>query len=123
MVSGAKVVTGFTRSGRDWVAAAFLPRDPSTHGECATSGCAYPQDVFLGGVPLTRVLDPDDLEPGRFYQDFQANRLYLRDNPDRRQSVAPSGLAATAAPRSAPGRTSIPWQGAAARPLGPASRT
>ena len=82
VVSGARVVTGFTRSGRDWVAAAFLPRDPSTHGECATPGCAYPQDVFLGGVPLTRVLDPGDLVPGRFYQDFQANRLYLRDNPD-----------------------------------------
>ena len=95
VVSGAKVVTGFTRSGRDWVAAAFLPRDPSTHGECATSGCAYPQDVFLGGVPLTRVLDPDDLEPGRFYQDFQANRLYLRDNPEGRvveQAFAPSIL-------------------------------
>ena len=95
VVSGAKVVTGFTRSGRDWVAAAFLPRDPSTHGECATPGCAYPQDVFLGGVPLTRVLDPGDLEPGRFYQDFQANRLYLRDNPDGRvveQAFAPSIL-------------------------------
>jgi len=95
LVSGAKVVTGFTRSGRDWVAAAFLPRDPSTHGECATPGCAYPQDVFLGGVPLTRVLDLGDLEPGRFYQDFQANRLYLRDNPEGRvveQAFAPSIL-------------------------------
>ena len=95
VVSGAKVVTGFTRSGRDWVATAFLPRDPSIHGECATPGCAYPQDVFLGGVPLTRVLDPDDLEPGRFYQDFQANRLYLRDDPDGRvveQAYAPSIL-------------------------------
>jgi hypothetical protein len=93
VVSGAKVVTGFARSGRNWVAAAFLPRDPSTHGECATPGCAYPQDVFFGGVPLTRVLDLSDLGPGRFYQDFQTNRLYLRDNPDGRmveQAYAPS---------------------------------
>lgn len=95
VVSGAKVVTGFDRSGRDWVAAAFLPRDPSPHGECAIPGCAYSQDVFLGGVPLTRVLDPGDLGPGRFYQDFRTNRLYLRDNPDGRmveQAYAPSIL-------------------------------
>jgi Right handed beta helix region len=95
VVSGARVVTGFTRSGRDHVAAAFLPRDPSTHGECATPGCTYPQDVFLGGVPLTRVLDLDDLEAGRFYQDFRTNRLYLRDDPDGRvveQAHAPSIL-------------------------------
>lgn len=84
IVSGAKVVTGFSRSGQDWVAAAFLPRYPSTHGECASRGCAYPQDVFLDGVPLTRVLDPDDLGPGRFYADFQTNRLFLRDDPDGR---------------------------------------
>lgn len=45
-------------------------------------GCAYPQDVFLGGAPLTRVLDRDDLRPGRFYQDFRTNQLYLRDDPD-----------------------------------------
>jgi hypothetical protein len=95
VVSGAKVVTGFSRAGRDYVAAAFLPRNPSTHGECATRGCAYPQDVFLGGAPLTRVLDLDDLEAGRFYQDFGTNRLYLRDDPDGRlveQAHAPSIL-------------------------------
>jgi hypothetical protein len=95
VVSGAEVVTGFTRSGRNYVASAFLPPDPSTHGECATPGCAYPQDVFLGGAPLVRVLDLDDLGPGRFYQDFRANRLYLRDDPDGRvveQARAPSIL-------------------------------
>ena len=99
VVSGAKVVTGFTRSGRDHVAAAFLPRDPSTHGECATPGCAYPQDVFLGGAPLTRVLDLDDLEAGRFYQDFRTNRLHLRDDPDGQvveQALAPSILRSAA---------------------------
>jgi hypothetical protein len=95
VVSGAKVVTGFTRSGRDYVATAFLPPDPSTHGECATPGCVYPQDVFLGGAPLTRVLDPDDLQSGRFYQDFRRNRLYLRDDPAGRvveQAYTPSIL-------------------------------
>jgi Right handed beta helix region len=93
VLSGAKVVTGFTRSGANFVATAFLPTDPSTHGECSTPGCTFPQDVFLGGAPLTRVLDLDDLEPGRFYQDFRANRLYLRDDPERRvveQALAPS---------------------------------
>ena len=82
VLSGAEVVTGFTRSGQNFVASAFLPPQPSTHGECAIPGCAYPQDVFLGGVPLTRVLDLDDLEPGQFYQDFRSNRLYLRDDPE-----------------------------------------
>jgi hypothetical protein len=95
VVSGAKVVTGFTRSGRDHVTSAFLPHDPSTHGECATRGCAYPQDVFLGGVPLTRVLDLADLGTGRFYQDYRTNRLYLRDDPDGQvveQAYVPSIL-------------------------------
>ena len=82
VLSGAEVVTGFTRLGQNFVASAFLPPQPSTHGECAIPGCAYPQDVFLGGVPLTRVLDLDDLEPGQFYQDFRSNRLYLRDDPE-----------------------------------------
>ena len=94
MVSGARWSPCSTgRAGTGW------PRVPAPRPE-PTRGVRHPwlrhpQDVFLGGVPLTRVLDPGDLGPGRFYQDFRTNRLYLRDNPDGRiveQAYAPSIL-------------------------------
>lgn len=81
VLNGAKVITGFTQSGSNWIATGFLPSSPSTHGQCITDGCTYAQDIFFDGEPLTRVTDLADLAPGKFYEDFAANEIYLRDNP------------------------------------------
>jgi hypothetical protein len=93
VLNGSKVVTGFQQSGTNFVAPGFLPSAPSQHGECSTPGCTYAQDVFLDGLPLVRVTAISNLGPGKLYEDFGANRIYLRDNPNGRlveQAYAPA---------------------------------
>jgi Right handed beta helix region len=93
VLNGSKVINGFHQSGTDFVAPGFLPSSPDRHGECSTPGCTYAQDVFIDGVPLVRVSTIANLGPGKFYEDFSANRIYLRDNPDGRlveQAYAPA---------------------------------
>jgi parallel beta-helix repeat protein len=80
-LNGAKIITGFAASGGNYVATGFLPRAAGTEGYCERNGCNYPQDVFVDGVQLTRVLTMGALKSGAFYEDFGANKIYLRDDP------------------------------------------
>jgi nitrous oxidase accessory protein NosD len=84
VLNGSKVVTGFQYTGTAYVATGFLPSTPSTGpGSCwqGVQGCTYAQDVFLDGNPLRRVVSLADLTSGTFYEDFAANRIYLKDSP------------------------------------------
>jgi hypothetical protein len=93
VLSGAKVITGFTESGGRWSAAAFLPPETGTHGDCTAPGCTDQQDVFLAGQPLRRVLSADQVVPGTFYADHAANRVTLGEDPGGRiveQAFAPA---------------------------------
>jgi hypothetical protein len=86
VLDGAKVISGFSRSGPNFVATGFLPAGPDRTGFCGkqTPACNYTQDVFLDGTPLQRVLSPEELGTGRYFEDFGENRIYLRDDPSRR---------------------------------------
>jgi parallel beta-helix repeat protein len=77
-------VTGFRFTGGAYVAPGFLPSSPSNGpGTCwqGVQGCTYAQDVFLDSKPLRRVVSLAGLTTGAFYEDFGANRIYIKDNP------------------------------------------
>ncbi|MBV8116999.1 MAG: right-handed parallel beta-helix repeat-containing protein, partial [Candidatus Eremiobacteraeota bacterium] len=100
ILDGSKVVTGFVRSGSDFVAKGFLHGARLSSRNCIApnSGCDTPQDVFLDGKPLRRVTAIGALHKGTFYEDFAANRLWLRDDPRGRlveQAYAPALVAAS----------------------------
>lgn len=84
VLNGSRVVTGFRFTGFVYVASGFLPASPSTGpGTCwrGFQGCTSAQDVFLDSRPLRRVVSLTSLATGTYYEDFGANRIYLKDNP------------------------------------------
>ena len=88
-LSGAKTLGTWTASGQDWWATRLtgangsaLPDDPGDGLRCSTAGCRNPNDVYRDGAQLDRVMSQAALAPGRFYEDFAANRVYVRDNPN-----------------------------------------
>jgi hypothetical protein len=82
-LNGSKLLTSWTASGSDW----WAPRPAGASGQspnddrCAVSGCDNRHDVFYDGTALVRATSLAGLAPGKFYEDFAANRVYIRDNP------------------------------------------
>lgn len=102
MLSGAVVATGWTASGTNWYVNGVLPAaytDPN--GQCENNVanlCRKSEDVFRGSTQFVRVASLTDLGPGKFYPDYAANRVYVRDNPTtatmlvgRTRTALPSG--------------------------------
>jgi parallel beta-helix repeat protein len=84
VLSGARMVTGWERSGRIWSATGHLPTDPTAHGECLPGydGCRYAEAVFYDDHQLWRVGKRDDVAPGRFYEDYRAGAIWVGDDPN-----------------------------------------
>ena len=88
MLSGSQIVTGWVASGSNWYVDGALPPDypPNTTGiQCednVLNQCWRQEDLFRGSsTQLVRVGSVADLAPGKFYADYAANRIYVRDNP------------------------------------------
>jgi hypothetical protein len=87
IINGSLELTSWTQSGSDWWASraagtvASKPDDPGDGNRCAITGCENPNDVFYDGSPLVRVTSQGALATGRFYEDFAAGRVYIRDAP------------------------------------------
>jgi hypothetical protein len=87
IVSGSKVLSGFTASGSDYVATGFLPSAPSDNrGNCRSDHplCEQSQDVYLDGVRLENVASRTALAAGKVFLDYPNNKIYVRDNPTGR---------------------------------------
>jgi hypothetical protein len=86
VLNGSRVVGGWQHSGRSWSATGYLPTEPKVHGECVDGydGCGYAEAVFLDDRQLWRVTSRDELTPGRFYEDYAANAIWIADDPDGR---------------------------------------
>jgi Right handed beta helix region len=86
ILDGAKLISSFAASRGNFVAIGFLQggRLSSTNCLVAKSGCDTPQDVFLGGKPLTRVMSVGRLTTGTFYENFAHNQIWLHDDPRHR---------------------------------------
>jgi parallel beta-helix repeat protein len=98
VLDGSRVVGGWQRSGREWSATGYLPAEAKAHGECVQGygGCRYAEAVFLDDRQLWRVDSRDQLAPGRFYEDYGANAIWIADDPDGHLvEVARTGAAVT----------------------------
>jgi parallel beta-helix repeat protein len=86
VIDGSRILSGFRRSGAHWVADGYLPAQPTRRGVCRPAGytgCQYGEAVFFDQRPLWRVMRLGDLGPGKFYQDYGRNQVYLADDPTR----------------------------------------
>ena len=82
ILSGAKLLTSFTRQGSWWVASGQTQQGP-VHGECEpdSPGCAYPEDLFVDDVLLQHVTSLSALGPGTWFFDYAQDKIYLADDP------------------------------------------
>lgn len=102
VVTGAKVLTGWRRSGKArWTTSAFLPPRPGTHGVCRPGrrACAHAQDVFLDTRRLGRAGAVSSVTPGTAYADYRTNTITIGQDPRSHlveQAVAPSLVEGTA---------------------------
>ena len=103
VLSGARPLAALSRSGSYWVATAQTLQVGRAMGEApCRSGCPrcnYPEDLFLDDVPLLHVAKLSDLGPGKWHFDYEANQIYLWDDPTGRNvelSVTPKAFSGTA---------------------------
>lgn len=115
MLSGARVLTGWVASGANWyVSGALPPAYQDRNGQCENlthNLCHKFEDVFRGSTQLLRVPSLNDLGPGRFYADYAANRVYVRDNP----AGAAMQISRTRAANSVAGATDVVIRGLGVR--------
>jgi parallel beta-helix repeat protein len=76
-IRGSDVWTDWTQTDRGWRSADTVP-DMFTGGECSEPRCAWPEQVFLDGVPLLQV--ERDPSAGQFARDSEF-RILLGDDP------------------------------------------
>jgi parallel beta-helix repeat protein len=85
MLVGSRAMTGWIKSGSDWYVDGALPAPYSNDaGQCEDkikNLCRLREDVFRGSSQLLRVGSRAELAAGRFYADYAANRVYVRDDP------------------------------------------
>ena len=82
VLNGSRLLDGFRREERYWVANSQLQRIPK-HGECLPSApaCDQPEAVFIDDKPLAKVLSKDALASNEVYIDYAGGRVYLADDP------------------------------------------
>ena len=103
VLSGARQLVTFTRSGSCWLTAGQTVKSRGAPGDApGRSGyprCNYPEDLFLNDVPLLHVAGPSDVGPGKWHCDYAADRIYLGDDPTGKKvevSVTPKAFTGSA---------------------------
>src|SRR5258706_14135428 len=81
VLNGSRLLTTFSREGRDWVASGQEQRGRK-HGECAKEvpACSLPEGLFIDDKPLAQVLTRQGIEAGQFYFDHAGGRIYFADD-------------------------------------------
>ncbi len=82
VLSGARLVTAWERSGALWTAGGQTQQGAAA-GVCADGGtaCTLPEDLFVDDLPLRRVTSLSQVSAGKWYFDYAADRVYLADDP------------------------------------------
>ncbi|WP_433167872.1 right-handed parallel beta-helix repeat-containing protein [Kribbella sp. CA-247076] len=84
VLTGSVRLDGWTRDGDHWVARGVLPAPYALKGQCEdnkTKPCQRGEQLFVDGKHLTRVMSLGQLKPGTFFGDYQANAVYVADDP------------------------------------------
>jgi parallel beta-helix repeat protein len=87
ILSGARVVTSFSRAGNTWSASGQTHRGmgkgTEADGVCRKGfpRCGYPDDLFVNNVSLHHVASLDAGGSGKWYFDYALDRIYIWDDP------------------------------------------
>lgn len=88
VLNGARLLTHWQQdhNGRYYVTgqkqAGVLKFDPNwTPCESGYERCIHPEDLFVDRVPYRHATSYNKLAPGSWYFDYDADRIYLYDNP------------------------------------------
>lgn len=96
VLSGSRSLTSFAREGDFWVVSGQT-QDYSMANETKIAeepcmdgyeGCRFPEDVYVDDEFLHQVLSLSDLESGKYFFDYDADRIYLADDPTGRKVEA-----------------------------------
>jgi hypothetical protein len=84
VLTGSVALSGWQQEGARWVIRGVLPTAYKLKGVCEdkqTNPCQPAEQVFIDGKHLTRVMSLDQVKPGTFFGDYQANAVYVADDP------------------------------------------
>ncbi|MDX2149519.1 MAG: right-handed parallel beta-helix repeat-containing protein [Bryobacteraceae bacterium] len=83
VMSGAKVLTQWIPEGAFWYAPGQSQQGGLSNGECAVGypRCRNVEDLFLNNAPLRHVGSKGELGPGKWFFDYNADRIYVGENP------------------------------------------
>jgi Right handed beta helix region len=87
IVSGARVLSSFSRRNAYWAANAQTPENPTSASggtpvcQPQSPACMRPEDLFVDGVPLRHAGSLDEVGPGAYFIDYKADTVYLADDP------------------------------------------
>ena len=80
VLSGAMLLSSFSRSGSYWYASNLSVHQGIAYGT-GTEAAVRPEDLFINDVVLQRVMTLSEVGPGKWYFDYGANRVYFADDP------------------------------------------
>jgi hypothetical protein len=83
ILSGARVLTDFVRSGDYWVARGQTQQGPHDYGSCQTgvARCTFPEQLYFDSEFLEHVGSLASVGPGKWYFDYDADAIYFWDDP------------------------------------------
>lgn len=101
VLSGARVLEGWTRSGAVWTVGGQTQQGTAA-GVCEDGGqaCRWPEDLFWDDVPLRRVASAGEVGPGSWYFDYAGDRVLVGSDPTGHRveiSVIPHAFSGSAA--------------------------
>jgi PKD repeat protein len=109
VLSGARILSGFTRTGSYWVIAGQTQGGTvigsAADGVCSSdqARCGYPEDLFINHVLAKHVATLAEVGPGRWYFDYATDRIYIGEDPTGR--LVETSVVPFAFEGSAPGVT------------------
>jgi hypothetical protein len=101
ILSGARLLTTFTKEGALWVASGQTQQGNRQGDEWCQSGyprCAYPEDLFINDVPMRHVGTKAEVSAGRYWFDYDGDRIYFANDPTGKRvetSVTPAAFEAS----------------------------
>jgi hypothetical protein len=82
VISGARLLTSFSREGGYWVAAG-QDQHGTVRGLCSDQNplCNQPEDLFFDDNVLQRVASLSQVSSGKWFFDYGAKKIYFGDDP------------------------------------------
>lgn len=87
IMNGAEVITAFTQENGLWVISGQTQegwRNGTGFPDQGAERAGYPETLFIDNVPLRPVDALGKVVPGRFFFDYDADKIYFADNPSGR---------------------------------------